>query len=96
MNKKALFIIIGTIVAIVLIGVLFFVLVFKDTKKLECKSSQGNITLRYNDKKVVGYTAKNFTYELDAQNKIASQVGIDAYIEQFKLWFANNTDGTCE
>ena len=94
MNKKTIFIIIGAVVLVAIVAcILFF---FMGTKKLTCKSSQGNITLRYSKDNIVGYTAKNINYDLDGQQKIAEKIGVDAYLEQFKQWFANNTDGTCK
>ena len=96
MNKKALFITLGFAAAIILIIVLVVVLFISNTKKLVCKSTQGNITLRYTDKEVVGYTAKNMTYDLDEQQEYSREIGIDAYLDEFKEWFENNTDGTCE
>ena len=96
MNKKALFITLGVVGAIVIAVVLLFVLVFANTKKYICKSSQGNITLRYNNKEVVGYSSKGISYDLDGQQAYSKLIGIDAYLKEFKTWFESNTDGTCK
>ena len=53
--KKILMIIGGIMVALVLVGVIVFVVVSMTSKKLECKSDIGNITLMYTDKTVTGY-----------------------------------------
>ncbi len=66
------------------------------SKKLVCKSSEGNITIMYNDKTIKGYTANGLSYDLDGQKKYAEQVGIDAYIKEFANWFKTNTTGSCE
>ena len=89
--KKALIIIGG----IVLVIVIAFIVVFSNSKKLVCKSKEGNITLMYNSKGITGYTASNMTYDLDGQQEVAKQIGVDAYLEEFTEWFSNNTTGTC-
>lgn len=96
MNKKALFITLGFVGAIILVIALFVVFFFANTKKLVCKSTQGNITLRYTKKEIVGYTAKNMTYDLDEQQQYSREIGVDAYLKEFTEWFENNTDGTCK
>ena len=50
----------------------------------------------YNDKTIKGYTAKNISYDLDGQKKIAEEIGIDTYISQFNEWFTSSTNGTCK
>lgn len=49
----------------------------------------------YNDDKIVGYSAKNITYDLVQQQDYAEKVGIDSYMEEFSTWFESNTSGTC-
>ena len=96
MNKKAFFITIGFVAFIIVAIAGIVILIIANTKELKCKSSQGNITLRYSKNDIIGYTAKNMTYDLDEQKEYAKKIGIDAYLEEFKEWFANNTDGTCK
>lgn len=50
----------------------------------------------YNDKEIVGYTAKNITYDMEQQKKYAEEVGIDSYMDEFTAWFESNTSGTCK
>ena len=66
------------------------------SKKIVCKSNEGNITIRYNDKTIVGYSATKLAYDMEGQKTIANKIGIDAYIEEFKTWFKTNTTGTCK
>ena len=94
--KKVLMVIGGITVFIVLAIVIIFTVVSATSKKLVCKSKEGNITLMYNKKTITGYTAKNISYDMEGQKEIASQIGIDEYIEQFSTWFRTNTTGTCE
>lgn len=94
--KKVLMIIGGIVVGIVVLGVVIFAVVSLTSKKLVCKSDEGNITLMYNKKTITGYTAKGISYDLDGQKEIAEKIGIDAYLEQFKTWFRTNTTGTCK
>lgn len=94
---KKLFTIIGGIVFFAVIaGVIIFFVVSATSKKMICKSSEGNITLMYNDDTLTGYTAKGMTFDLDEQKKYAEQIGIEAYLDEFAEWFKNNTTGTCD
>lgn len=93
--KKVLTIIGGIVVVIILFFVIMFVFTSLTSKKLECKSSEGNITIMYSDKTITGYTAVGMTYDMDAQKVVAEQMGIDAYITEFSTWFSNNTSGSC-
>ena len=85
------------IFVVIVMGVIVIGLVFatSNSKKLICKSNEGDITILYNDKTIVGYTTRGMTYDLDAQKQYAEQVGIDAYLDEFAAWFSNNTTGTC-
>ena len=65
-------------------------------KKLTCKSNEGNITISYNDKGIIGYTSKGITYDLEGQQEYAKIVGVDAYMEEFTNWFESATTGTCK
>ena len=95
MKKFLIFLGTITLIAIIVFVVLFFV-VWSTSEKLVCKSDEGNITIMYNDKTITGYTAHNITYDMDGQKKVAERIGIEEYIEQFKVWFESNTTGTCE
>lgn len=84
------------IVAIIsLVGVLF-INVSNSSNKLICQSKEGNITLMYNSQELIGYTTSGMKYDLDEQKEYASEIGINAYIEEFKNWFENHTTGTCK
>lgn len=61
-----------------------------------CKSDASNITLMYNDKKITGYITKDIRYDLDVQQKLSEQIGVDEYLNQFSNWFSTNTTGTCK
>lgn len=93
--KKVLMIIGGIVIGLVIIGVVVFAVVSLTTSKLKCTSTQGNITLMYNDKSIAGYTASGIGYDLDEQKAIAELIGVEPYLEQFTKWFEQNTDGTC-
>ena len=97
-NIKKVLIIIGVVVVIIILLVVIAVSKFLgSTKKYVCESSMGNITLAYNDQTVVGYLVTGgITYDLDEQQKVANQIGIDAYLEEFNNWFVSNTGGTCK
>lgn len=93
---KIVLMVIGGVVVVV--GVLLFVIftfVSSSSNKLVCESKEGNITLMYNDKEIVGYSASNITYDLDQQQDYAKEVGIDSYMDEFSTWFESNTSGTC-
>ena len=63
--------------------------------KLICESDQGNITLMYGESGVIGYSSLGISYDFDEQKDLAEEIGINTYIEQFKLWFETETTGTC-
>ena len=93
--KKTFIIIICVILAVIILGIILFTFISSNSNKLICESKEGNITLMYNDSALVGYAATGISYDLDQQQAIAEKIGIDNYIEQFKIWFENNTTGTC-
>ncbi|MBQ9318245.1 MAG: hypothetical protein IJR82_01250 [Bacilli bacterium] len=93
--KKTLMVIGGIIVGIIILFVVIFAISSSNSKKMICKSSKGTITIMYNDKTITGYTANGMSYDLDQQKKYAEQVGVDAYLTEFEIWFSNNTAGTC-
>lgn len=85
----------GIVVFLVVLIIAIFSLVSASSNKLVCTSNQGDITIMYDDSKIVGYTVKKARYDMDQQQKIAEQIGIDNYISQFKTWFETNTTGKC-
>lgn len=93
--KKTLMAIGGIFVGIIVLVVVIFGITSATSKKLVCKSAEGNITIMYNNKNITGYTAVGMSYDMDGQKKVAKEIGIDAYIEEFKNWFSNNTSGSC-
>ena len=91
------FAIIGIIAVVAVAGAFIIItIVSANSNKLVCKSDQGNITIMYNDKEIVGYTATGMSYDLDEQKAYAKRIGVDAYINEFSTWFSTNTTGTCE
>lgn len=98
-GSKVLIIVLIAIGLIVAGVVAFFVLVFKnltaDANKLVCKSNEGNITIMYKNDEIIGYTVVNMEYDLDEQKEYAKEIGIDAYILEFKEWFSSHTTGSC-
>ena len=93
--KKTLMIIGGFVVGIVILGIVIFSVIYTTSKKMVCKSDEGNITIMYNDKTLTGYTANGISYDYDGQKKYADQVGVDTYLTEFATWFSKNTTGTC-
>lgn len=88
--------IIGGIVVFFIIFIIIMISITSATSdKLVCKSSEGNITIMYNDSKINGYKSNGITYDLDQQNTIANQIGIESYISEFTTWFETNTSGSC-
>lgn len=93
--KKVLIIIGSIVLSFVILGVIIFTVISVSSKKLVCKSDEGNITIMYNKKTITGYKAKGMTYDFDVQKEYANEIGVDAYIEEFDNWFKTNTTGTC-
>lgn len=94
-KKKTFLIIGGIILGIILLVVIIFIIVSATSKKLECASSQGNITIMYDEKTIKGYLASGMSYDLDTQKTYATQIGIEDYLDEFTDWFEVSTDGTC-
>ena len=93
--KKILMIIGGIFLGVIVLVIVIFLFVSVTSKKLVCKSDQGDITIMYNSKTITGYTTKGMSYDLDHQKKYAERIGIDAYLDEFSNWFRTNTTGTC-
>lgn len=92
---KILTIIGAVVVGFIILGTVIFSVVSTNSNKLICKSSEGNITIMYNNSTITGYTATQISYNMDQQKTVASRIGIDNYISQFTAWFEQNTTGTC-
>lgn len=92
---KILAIIGGITVGIFVLIIAILYITFASSDKLVCKSAEGDITIMCNEKGITGYTAKGISYDLDAQQKVAKKIGIDAYIAEFVNWFKKNTSGSC-
>ena len=87
---------IGIVVSILLIiGVGVFLYISNTSSKIVCKSTNGNITIFYNDDTLTDYTVSNMSYNIDIQKVYAKSVGIDTYLKEFKVWFSENTNGSC-
>lgn len=82
--------------AIIIVVALLLLFVFNKSKKLVCKAPEGEITLKYNDDTILGYTSLNLSFDLDEAKKYVEEIGIDKYIEDFKVWFETNSTGKCE
>ena len=93
--KKALLIIGGIVLGIIVLAFVIIFIVAASSKKLVCTSSEGNITILYNDKTITGYTASNIDYDLDGQKEIADKIGVESYLAEFSAWFSSNTTGSC-
>ena len=93
--KKILMIIGGIVLGVLVLGIIIFMVVFGTSKRMVCKSSEGNITIMYDDKTLKGYTAKGIIYDFDTQKEYASIIGVDAYLTEFSTWFSSNTSGSC-
>lgn len=94
--KKVLMIIGGVVVVIIIAAVAIIYFVFSTSEKMVCESDDGNITIMYNDDSITGYTANGVSYDLDGQQEIAKQIGVEKYLDQFELWFTSNTTGSCK
>lgn len=86
----------GIVVAAIAIFVVIFTIASGASNKLICKSDNGNITIMYNDKTVIGYKASGMTYDMDVAKGTIEKIGIDSYIKLFEEWFSENTTGSCE
>ncbi len=94
--KNILMVIGGIVLFLIVLVVIIILVVSLTSKKMVCKSSEGNITLNYNNKTIVGYVATgSISYNLSGQKAYAEKVGIDTYLDEFAAWFKENTSGTC-
>ena len=97
-KKLNIFAIIGIFFGVmIVVGIIIFAVVSLTSKKLVCKSSQGNITIMYKKDKLTGYKLNGYlTYDLDTAKQYVQQNGIDKYLDAFKSYFEVNLNGTCE
>ena len=68
--KKILMIIGGIFLFLVVAFIVLYLIISATSKKLVCKSDEGNITIMYNDKTINGYTASGISYDLDGQKNM--------------------------
>jgi len=94
--KKTLMIIGGIFLGIIVLVVGIIMIVSLTSKKLVCKSAEGNITIMYTDKAITGYTTRGMTYDLAQQQAYAEQIGVEEYLDEFSVWFEQNTSGSCQ
>lgn len=94
--KKIFLFIVGFVIFFIALGGIVFFVISSSSKKLVCKSNEGNITIMYTENQITGYTSKGISYDLDKQKQIAQQIGVEEYLVQFESWFTSNTTGTCE
>ena len=92
---KILAIIGGIILGIIIIIAIFITIVFTNHNKFVCESSIGDITLTYNNKEITGYIGNGISYDLDEQQQISKQIGVQNYLDKFNEWFKANTGGSC-
>ena len=90
---KKVMIILGSIFAVL---IAIFLIVFLTSNRMVCRSPEGNITIMYNRRTITGYAARNMGFDLNEQQKVAREIGIEAYLEEFSYWFETNTSGSCE
>ena len=93
--KKTITIICCVAAGIILIAAVIFLVNSNNLNKLVCESGKADITIIYDGKEIKGYTAKGLTYDLSDQQEIAKKIGVDAYLNEFEVWFNTNTNGTC-
>jgi len=94
--KKVLMIIGGIVVGFAVLFGIIFAITSLTSKKLVCESSEGKITIMYNDKTLTGYTANKVSYDFDGQKEYAEQIGVKAYIEEFSELFSSKSTGSCK
>lgn len=93
---KVLLIIGCVILGFIILGIVIFFVISSNSNKLVCTSSQGTITLMYNDNELTGYKANGIGYDYDQQSDYAKQVGIDEYLNEFSQMFSQKFAGACE
>lgn len=95
-SKKV--IIFTLVIIILLVGVVYVINLLNKSNRssIVCTSNEGNITLYYNDKKIIKYEVDNIAFNLSKQNEAAEKLGMDEYIKQFNEWFTSSTSGSCK
>lgn len=86
----------GLVIALIAVVVIIILIVSANTKKMTCKVDDDEITITYNESEITGYTAKNFSYDLDDQKEYAKEIGVDQYLSEFNEWFTTETSGVCK
>lgn len=99
-NKKIVLVIFGIVIAIIVIGLSVFLYTSLTSKKMVCKSSYGDFTLKYKGSKITGYSAsgtfgEQIDFDINEQNDYVKESGIDNYLNTFSEAFISATGGTC-
>lgn len=96
MKKKVLITILVIFILFVASSLTMFI-IYSTAHKLVCTSNTANITLIYNNKKIIGYkSVGELSFNMKNQNSYIEKIGITEYINNFKVWFSNNTSGNCK
>ena len=96
-SSKKPWIIIGVVLGGLILLIILLVTIFSSTsEKLVCTSPEGNITIMYNDRTLIGYTTRGIEFDLDEQQGVAARIGISQYLSDFSAWFRDNTSGSCQ
>lgn len=102
MNKKIilrniLIVLFSISMLVIIIGGIIYLLYtsFTNSSKLVCKSETASITLLYDENNLNGFFTNGVEFDLDLQQELAEDLGIDEYLIQYKEWFESNQNGTC-
>ncbi|MBR1385790.1 MAG: hypothetical protein IJ568_03050 [Bacilli bacterium] len=76
--------------------IIYLIFISINSEKLVCKSSNGSITIMYDDETITGYTVKNINFNEEEAKEYIKKVGIKKYLEEFKLTFEYYYNGTCK
>ena len=96
MKKEFMSVILILTIVAALVFIVYLVFISVNSEKLVCKSSNGSITIMYDDEKIIGYTVKNINFDEEEAKEYIKKVGIKKYLEEFKLTFEYYYNGTCK
>ncbi len=84
-------------ISLILAGIIIIVAFIINTDRIECTSSEGNITIYYKKNNLRHYKIdESLNFDINNMYKEIDQIGLTSYLKDFSKWFEENkTNGKC-
>ncbi|MFI3260530.1 MAG: hypothetical protein R3Y13_02325 [bacterium] len=66
------------------------------TSSMNCVASDSNIKIYYEGNQIVDFLAEKVIFDIDDENELVDQIGIETYLNNYSAWYEKNFNGKCE